>query len=180
MIRAFLGLELPETIRSALAVEQFLLPLPRRVELENLHLTLAFLGEVPEPVLEDLHAALSGLRFAGFDMALAGIGHFGGERPRAVWAGVADCPPLIALQSKVERIAVMAGIKVDRRRFLPHVTLGRFDPPAPDQVMRLERAIAERALFRTPPFRVEAVVMFRSHLRAKGAQYEELARYPLT
>ena len=48
MIRAFLGLDLPEEVRSALAVEQFLLPLPRKVDPGQMHLTLVFLGEVPD------------------------------------------------------------------------------------------------------------------------------------
>ena len=61
MIRAFLALALPETVRSALTVQQFLLPLPRKEPVENLHLTLLFLGEQPERKLEEVHEAIGAL-----------------------------------------------------------------------------------------------------------------------
>lgn len=180
MIRAFLGLDLPAEIRSSLAVEQFLLPLPRRVDPPEFHLTLEFLGEQPEPVLDAVNEGMEALRSPSFDMALSGIGHFGGEHPRAVWAGVAPNLALEALQAKVARICRMAGVRPERRRFHPHVTLGRFTPPDAVDTMRLERAIVDRAGFRTPPFPVREVVLFRSHLGHRGAHYEPLARYPLT
>ncbi|HMO70432.1 MAG TPA: 2'-5' RNA ligase family protein, partial [Paracoccaceae bacterium] len=89
MIRAFVALLPPPDIRSRLTVLQFLLPLPRRVETADLHLTLAFLGEVPDAVLSGLDEGLSRLRMAPFDIDLSGVGLFGGARPRSAWAGVA-------------------------------------------------------------------------------------------
>lgn len=180
MRRVFLGLDLPDQIRSALAVQQFLLPLPKKVPSENFHLTLAFLGEVTEPLLEALHEDLLIMRAAPFDLALAGLGLFGGERPRAAWAGVAASDPLIRLQAKVEHLARQAGCTVEHRRFVPHVTLGRFPPPPLPDALRLERAIAEGAGFAAGPWQVTAVALYESHLGAKGARYEVLAEYPLT
>lgn len=55
MIRAFLGLAVPAEVRGALQVQQFLLPLPRKVEPADLHVTLVFLGDCPESVLETVH-----------------------------------------------------------------------------------------------------------------------------
>lgn len=180
MIRAFLGIALPPEVRSRLAVLQFLLPLPRRVEAEDFHLTLAFLGEVPDAVLIALDEGLQGLRQAPFDLELRGVGIFGGAAPRAVWAGVAPSEPLMRLQAKVERLARQAGAMPETRKFLPHVTLGRFAPPAPEVAMRLERMVAGEALFRAGPFGVEEVVLWRSHAAPRGvARYEALAEYPL-
>ena len=73
MIRAFLALPLPEPVLSALRVQQFLLPLPRKEPPENFHLTLVFLGEQPEP---DLRAAHEGFfpKLMGEDAALANSG----------------------------------------------------------------------------------------------------------
>lgn len=180
MIRAFLGIGLPPEVRSRIAVLQFLLPLPRRVEAEDFHLTLCFLGEVPERVLVALDEALQGLRQVPFDLALRGVGMFGGAAPRAVWAGVEPSEPLARLQTKVERMARMAGASPSAQKFVPHVTLGRFSPPAPDAAIRLERAVAGEALFRAGPFGVDEVVLWRSHAAPRGvARYEVLAAYPL-
>ncbi len=180
MIRAFVGIALPPDVRSRLSVLQFLLPLPRRVEPEDFHLTLAFPGEVPDDVLVALDERLQALRQARFEVALRGVGMFGGAAPRTVWAGVEPCEPLMRLQAKVDRLVRMCGAMPDARRYIPHVTLGRFPPPAPDAALRLERAVVGEALFRTGPFEVAEVMLWRSHAAPRGvARYEALASYPL-
>jgi RNA 2',3'-cyclic 3'-phosphodiesterase len=179
MPRVFLALTLPSEIRSALTVLQFLLPLPRRVEPETFHLTLAFLGEVPGALLHDVHDALEGVRSPAFALTLQGVGLFGGAKPRAAWAGVAPCAALDRLQAKVEFAARRAGAPPEARRFVPHVTLGRFAPPPPDEAMRLERAVAGQAGFAAGPFAVTEFLLMESHLSAKGSRYDDLARYPL-
>lgn len=179
MIRAFVALELDAALRSALAVQQFLLPLPARVPVENLHLTLCFLGEVREQVLEEAHERLADLRLRGFELELAGLGLFGGDRPRLVYVGVVANAALTGLQRKVERAARLAGIDLEARRFFPHVTLGRFRPPAIAEALRLERAVAEQGGFRAGAMAVREFVLFESHLNRNGARHEVLARYPL-
>lgn len=179
MIRAFLGLDLPGDIRSALAVQQFLLPLPRKVDPALMHLTLVFLGEVPEPALEAAHEAFAALKVAPFPLALQGLGLFGGDRPKVAWAGVAPSEPLMRLQARTEHAARAAGLAPEHRRFTPHVTLGRFPPPAFAQAATLERAVAETP-FAAGPWAVQDMVLWRSHLSPKGPRYEELARYPFS
>jgi len=184
MIRAFVGIALPAAIRSQLGVQQFLMPLPRAVPPDEMHLTLSFLGEVPEPVLEAAHEGFDALRSPCFALTLAAFGLFGGARPRAVWAGVVPEPALMHLQARTQRVAHVAGAVLDSRRFVPHVTLGRFPPPDADTALRLERAIAAGGLLRAGPFEVTEFVLWRSHVTIKGGHvksrwYEELARYPL-
>lgn len=178
MKRVFLAIDLPDSIRTALAVQQFMLPLPRRVEPENLHLTLVFLGETPLPVLEAVHEAWERLRLPALSLHIQGFGLFGGARPRLCYAGFAPNPALMALQAKVETAARRAGALPEARRFAPHVTLGRFPPPAPEAVFRLERAVA--AGFELLPFEVREMVLYESHLGGRSARYDPLARYPLT
>jgi 2'-5' RNA ligase len=179
MIRAFLGIDLPQAVRGALQVQQFLLPMPRKVDPESLHLTLVFLGDCPEPTLEAANEGLDALRERAFPIKLQGLGLFGKDKPRAAWAGVAPSPDLTHLQAKVETIARRGGCPLDTRKFLPHVTLGRFQPPSPLDAMRLERAVAMGATFRTEPWIVTELTLWRSHLTSKGSHYEVLARYPL-
>ncbi len=179
MIRAFLGIALPPAIRGAAQVQQFLLPMPRKVDPENLHLTLIFLGDCPELALEAAHEGFEALREPRFALSLQGLGLFGKDRPRAAWAGVTPSPNLMHLQTKVETIARRAGCPIDARKFVPHVTLGQFQPPAPPDAMRLERAIAMGQGFRTDPWEVADLTLWRSHLTGKAPHHEVLARYPL-
>lgn len=179
MIRAFLGLDLPQAVRGALTVQQFLLPLPRKVEPETFHLTLVFLGDCPDDAVQATHDGLDALREPGFPLHLQGLGLFGKAKPHTAWAGVAASSPLMRLQTKVETTARRAGCPIDARRFTPHVTLGRFPTPPPIEIARLERAIAMGATFRTDPWQVTQMTLWRSHLTGKGPHYEVLARYPL-
>lgn len=176
MIRSFLALPLPDAIRSALAVEQFLLPLPERVGPDSFHITLVFLDHQPEPVLTEVHHALTALRIADFPLTLQGLGHFGRDRPRSVHAVVVATPPLVALQAKLAQIARRAGIEVPAQRYLPHVTLGRFRTPGADALPALTRAIATSRL-QAGPFMAGRLVLYRSD---PGARYTEMADYPFT
>lgn len=179
MIRAFLALDLPGDIRSALAVQQFLLPLPRRIDPALFHLTLVFLGEVSAPQLEAAHEEFQRLRAEAFSLRLQGLGLFGGNRPRLAYAAVAPSDPLMRLQAAADRAARRAGLSPEARRFTPHVSLGRFPPPPLAEALRLERAVAEGAGFAAGPFPVQDMVLYQSQRGNHGPRYDELIRYPL-
>ena len=179
MRRLFLAFDLPDDLRSQLAVAQFLLPLPRRVEPAMFHLTLVFLGKVADPDLEALHEALSTLRLSPVEIRLHGLGHFGGERPRSVHVLADRKPALLALQAKLETTVRRVGLQVEARRFIPHVTLGNFQPPPLPDALRLERALAEGAGFTAPAYTATELVLYESHLSGKAPWYEPLVRYPL-
>lgn len=179
MMRVFLALPLPDAVLSALRVQQFLLPLPKAVEPDGFHLTLVFLGEVQDRDLEAAHERFVACRVPAFDLRLQGLGLFGGAKPRAAWAGVAPSEPLARLQGKLEHAARASGIAVGARKFVPHVTLGRFAPPAPDEAARLEKAVALGGGFQTDAWRVDAFCLYQSHLSPKGTRYDELFRYEL-
>lgn len=179
MIRAFLGLDLPDSVRSALAVQQFLLPLPRRVDPAQMHLTLVFLGDCPEPALEAAHEGFFSLRQPAFTLRLQGLGLFGKDRPHCAWAGIAPCEPLLRLQAKAAGIARRAGCPTDTRNFLPHVTLGRFPPPDFAVTARLERAVAEGSGLTSAPWPVNELTLWESRRTGASSQYRVLATYPM-
>ncbi|MGL4319483.1 MAG: RNA 2',3'-cyclic phosphodiesterase [Paracoccaceae bacterium] len=179
MTRAFLALGLPDQARRALAVQQFLLPLPRRVPPEDFHLTLCFLGDaVPDDSLQALHETLQSLRLRAIEITLQGIGHFGGAKPRAVFAAVRPDPVLDHLAAKLATGARRAGCTIPHTRFVPHVTLGRFTRLPPEDLPRLERAIVAGAAFRLDPFRVTELTLYASTL-GDPPRYDVLATYPL-
>ena len=86
---------------------------------ENLHLTLAFIGEYPSA--EAVMDALSGVVFTPFDLRLDGIGRFGD----LWWAGLRESAALTAVVRRVRRALAEHAIPFDRKRFTPHITLLR-------------------------------------------------------
>ena len=86
---------------------------------ENLHVTLAFIGEYPDA--QEVLDALETVHFEPFDICLEGAGHFGD----LWWAGLSGPDALYGLAKKVRRALADAGIPFDRKRFMPHITLVR-------------------------------------------------------
>lgn len=86
---------------------------------ENLHLTLAFIGEYGNP--DAVMDALSAVPFAPFLLRLDGLGHFGD----LYWAGIAKNPPLAAFAKRLRHALADRNIPYDRKRFSPHITLVR-------------------------------------------------------
>ena len=103
MIRLFVALGLPDTLRGELAAMCGGIPGARWVPEENLHLTLRFIGEVPGWQAQEVDEALAGIRAPGFDLTLRGVGTFGKNgRMASLWVGVEKFEPLLFLQAKVE------------------------------------------------------------------------------
>ena len=181
MMRLFVALTLPEEIREALAALENGLPGVRWVPEENLHLTLRFIGEVDGGLAHDIDDTLVALRMPAFALRLSGVGRFGdGRKLRALWAGVEPNPELVRLRDKIERALVGCGLKPEPRKFAPHISLARFKnngaglPPE-----KLERYLAEHALFKAGPFPVEHFTLYSSFLSSSGAIYTPEADYPL-
>ncbi|WP_417628746.1 RNA 2',3'-cyclic phosphodiesterase [Pararhodobacter aggregans] len=178
MIRAFLALPLPEPILDRLTIAQHRLPLPRPLEPETFHITLVFLDRQPEPVLEDFHHALEAMaRYAPL-LRLDGLGSFGGNDPDAVFARIAGDARLSALHMRTARAAREVGIEVPGRKYVPHVTLGRFRK-GEAQPEALARAMQAVEPLTSNLWLAEEMVLYRSTLRPEGPVYDPLARYKL-
>lgn len=180
MIRAFVGIPLPGEAADALEAAQAGIPAGRVVPYDNFHLTLAFLGEQPRTVLEDVHDVLDAVRVPAFALRVEGLGMFGGARPRVLFAEVAAEPGLDRLRRKVLRAVHEAGVELPRARFHPHVTLARFgDGLRGEEAADMQAFLARRMAVRAGPFEVGCFVLYRSHLGRAGPVYEALAEYPL-
>lgn len=179
-MRCFLAIDLPDDLRDALAVLQDDLPVGRPVPDENLHLTLAFLGDQDDMALAALDDEMGRLVMPPFELSPQGVGVFGGDRPRLVYAGIAPSPELADLHHRVLGATRRAGIRLRRERYHPHITLARFGPGARGhEVLMLQRFLAAHMGFRGPALPVAGAGLFRSVLRPEGALHEELAHYPL-
>ncbi|MCC7168088.1 MAG: RNA 2',3'-cyclic phosphodiesterase [Rhodospirillales bacterium] len=178
MMRLFVGLDFPDRVRNRLGLLQAGVPGARWVDPDNLHVTLAFIGEADEDQAQALDAELARVQAPAFDLVLAGMGVFGagGRKPRSLWVGVEKSEPLRLLQGRVEAAMVRAGLTPEARKFTPHVTLARLkDSPAG----RLGAYLAGNGLFREGPIAMADFVLFESVLGREGAHYTALVRYRL-
>ena len=176
MIRSFLAISLPDDVSDALMDAQDGVRNARWVEEENLHLTLAFLGECAPAELSELDAGLGALRMDPFELAVSGAGAFGGGKPHTLWAGLAPSEPLARLQSKIVRVIRESGLAAERRKFHPHITLGRCGGGViPAQALDWTLRHARLSL---PPFVIHGFGLYRSDLGTGAPVYTEMAHYP--
>lgn len=180
-MRSFLALDPPAPMREALSALIEGLRCGRHVDEDDLHLTLAFMADAPLPGLEQLDLDLEMLRPGPVPMEIRGLGTFGSENPRLIYAGAVAHPALLHLQKKVATAIRRAGIDLPAARFVPHVTLARFPHRMPpEDHVRLGRFLAAHGDFRLEPQAIDAVTLYRSTLTEDGPRYEELERYALT
>jgi RNA 2',3'-cyclic 3'-phosphodiesterase len=178
MIRAFVALDLPAPVKARLAELAGGVPGARWTDPADLHVTLRYVGEVPDDRLEEIHHRLDEIEAPGFDLSLAGVGLFGqGARARILWAGVERSDALAHLQRKVESAVVRAGEPAETRRYSPHVTLARLDRATNPE--RLRRFVEGNGLLRVGPVPVERFVLYESRPGAGRPHYLPLQDYPL-
>ncbi len=181
MIRLFAAIEIPEDVRDLLLDLQSGLPGATWSPFDNLHLTLRFIGEVPEPMVEEIEEALWHIQAEGFSLQLKGVGKFGGEGARSparlVFAEVEHDERLPRLQAKIEQALQGLELEPVRRKFHPHVTLARLrDTP----IGRLGNYLAEHAMFSSPNFEVKEFSLFSSTLGREHSVYDVLSSFALT
>jgi 2'-5' RNA ligase len=151
---------------------------PRWTAPDRWHLTLLFLGAVPDDFLSPLVAAAGPAVAAAPSMTLrlAGGGRFGQvRRPQVFWAGLdGDVEPLVDLAHRLSAAARDLGLPVEERPFRPHLTLGRWAPRRPADGTLPDRL----AGYRGPAWPVTGVRLLESHLGA-APRYEEVAAWPV-
>ena len=195
-IRTFIAVELPDEVRAYLAGCQARLAEAggnvKWTRPEQVHLTLAFLGNVR---VEDVPALVEAVRtavapFGPVGLRATGTGQFPpGGAPRVAWVGVeVQAGDLAGLQQAVAEAAGPFAEKHEDRRFHPHLTLGRvrFDRGrgrrsggGPGDLRSLGQAIAETAGQVGPEFDADEIVVFQSDLSRDGPAHTPLARLPL-
>jgi RNA 2',3'-cyclic 3'-phosphodiesterase len=168
----------PEVQERALAMARRL-PLGGRVRWsrpENVHLTLKFLGDIREEILDNLCTALEKVceRHTAFDVGLAVLGAFpSARRAQILWAGVGEgSDRLRRLAESLDAAFAPLGFEREKRPYTPHLTLGRargkpasFDPPP------VEEDLGE--------FRVGRVELTESTLTHEGAIYRTVRAFAL-
>jgi 2'-5' RNA ligase len=181
-MRLFVALEVPSTVRENLAELlkslRAVSPQTRWVRPENLHVTLKFIGEVPETKLAAIRTALARVRSdQAVTLDFRGLGYFPNEKhPRVFWAGIEASPNLKTLPGDVEEATKTLGIPQEQRPFSPHLTLARFEPPR--LLEKLRSAIRENAARDFGSLRTNQFHLIESKLKSSGAEYTTVESFP--
>jgi 2'-5' RNA ligase len=180
MPRYFVAVPLPaETTELLAAVQPAGMPGMRLVARQEFHLTLHFLGEVPQQQDEVLRAALARVGKNAFSIDLRGVGRFPADgEPRVLWAGVEKSPALLDLHKSVGAVLTDAiGYRPEARPYSPHVTLAYLDlPVSPEWV---ERYLEENKGFQAASVPVGRFVLYSSVLADNTPRYWEEATFHL-
>ncbi len=187
MVRCFLAINLSESVKKRLqALQQELAKAGadvRWVRPEGIHLTLKFLGNIPEEKIEPIAKAAQEVvaKFRPFCLRVKGLGTFpSGRKPRVIWAGLeGDLKPLLQLQKELEDSLTKLGFEPESRSFVPHLTLGRVKSNR--RVEKLRQLLAEqnnRVGEGWEEIRVETLILYKSTLKPSGAVYTPLKIIP--
>jgi 2'-5' RNA ligase len=180
--RLFFAVDPPEEAKADL--DRALAPMrgapgePRWTRPDRWHLTLLFLGAVPEARVPQLVEAAGPVVAAtpAMRVRLAGGGWFGSRRrPQVAWAGLdGDVTPLTDLAGRLARVARSLRLEVEDRAFRPHLTLGRWRPGQPADGELPERL----AGYGGPEWPVREVRLWESHL-GPAPTYDLVASWPV-
>lgn len=175
--RLFVSIELAESVSRTLGELDPHLRGVRWLEPRQMHLTLAFLGNVSTEIQETLSEKLSAISWKSFFLPIVGLGTFPGKGwPKIVWIGVGTGHPhLFQLHKRVQEALLAAGLEPDLRSFHPHITLARCRDVSPQTIRPF---LKSHAAFDAGLIHVESFQLTSSELTAAGSVYTPEAVYP--
>jgi 2'-5' RNA ligase len=189
VIRAFIAIDLLPDVQDCLEQvssqlkEQLGEKSVRWAPVQNIHLTLKFLGDVSINNLDVLQEILTGEAALHKPMEIS-IGRLGAfpkiRRPRVIWVGVEAPSELMVLQRSIEARTTRVGYPPDERAFSPHLTLGRVSRTAsPGDVRQIGEVLSASPIGFLGVSRIQAVHLFKSDLQPSGAVYSKIFSAPL-
>ena len=178
MIRTFIALSIPEEVKAVIGTAISELKAKnhavRWVKPAALHITLKFLGDIPEQTVVAVAADLdkAAALCPPLTLRIEGFGAFPNvKRPRVVWVGLkGDMHELYTLASNIDKACIAYGVAGERRPFSGHITLGRLKEP-----IMVDLAINPVSGL----FNASQVLLYQSVLLPSGAQYNVLHRSSL-
>ena len=184
MRRLFFAISLPDDVKESVGEIQRRLRKGlsgmKWVDSERMHVTLKFLGNTPEALVDDVVVRGGCLadKFGSMELSLEGLGAFPGPaKPRVLWMGLGgETEKLAALREKLDLAMVDLDFEAERRSFAAHVTLARSKPRyQPDSVGEL---VTKHSGLLVASFQATSLDLYESHLSRTGPTYVRLATLP--
>ena len=189
IIRAFIAIDLPDSVKSALIqiqdeLKQYERSPVKWVDPESIHLTLKFLGNIDVEVAPQIteSIAIAAENMYTFQLGLGELGVFPGLRaPRVIWVGIAgEIATLSTLQKNIEHYVAPLGFPAEKRSFSQHLTLGRVrENASPDERRHLGEVVSSIKVNLRPFFTADSVSLIRSILTRQGAIYNQISSVKL-
>ncbi len=187
-IRTFVAVELATSVtaRAGLLIDKLRVSAAQLnwVRTQQMHLTLKFLGDVPDTETPDICrvVAEAARRIEPFEITFRGVGAFPtAEHPRTLWIGIEDgAEELCVLQAAIEgALKEKLGFPKEARRFQPHLTIGRVKHVPPGSEGELTELLKQHQHFDADLSVIDEVVVFASFLRRTGPDHEAIGRAEL-
>lgn len=184
-MRCFIAIDFPEEIKKEFRkILEVVSPLSKDVKwvpIENIHVTIKFLGEVEDTLIQKISQRLIEVscRHNPFSIEIKGVGMFPNERrPNVLWVGINKPEPLTNLYQDIEDSLIDLGFSKEKREFSPHVTIGRVKNPK--NITPVIKTLNE---YRDKVFGIATITDFflmKSILLPLGAKYSKLSTFKLT
>lgn len=182
--RAFIALDLPDPILEKLQdvcdnLQNQFNGLPVRwVPINNVHLTIKFIGDLSESNVDMISSILTAecSRCEPFEISIGSLGVFPNiRRPRVLWVGVEAPLGLISLNNKLESEIMQLGYDAETRPYSPHLTIARTSRNAsPKEIRSLSQALQKEKLGFVGSAGISEINLYSSKLRKGGAEYTKL------
>lgn len=177
MPRLFLAIDLPDETKKQLCWLRTDIPGARWVPANQLHLTLAFLGDVEIETMNRLMGKLTDIHIPAFDLRIGDVGCFPNrKRPRVVWIGIRPEQLLMSLAKRVRKASLLCGISLEERPFSPHITLARIKQPVGNGC---DAFLARKPEQEPAVIPVREFILFESRLSSNGALHMPLSSFQL-
>lgn len=148
----------------------------RWVNVGNIHITLKFIGEIPESLAKNIVINIfeKPAKIKTFEIGLKGTGVFPNlRRPRVVWVGITSGKEqLIKLVTDLESQLSELGISKENRKYKPHITIGRIKH---NQKLNDPKMFDNQEALDAGKFPAQKIVLMKSELKPAGAEYSVLA-----
>jgi 2'-5' RNA ligase len=183
-MRCFIAIEMSETVKSALSVIEEEFKKSRAdvkwVNPENMHLTLKFLGNIKEEIVEKIINIMKRIcsHYSPFNLEIKSVGMFPNRKsPRVLWVGVEDNNVLKTFQEEIDNGMASTGFEREDRKFTPHLTLGRFRSSRGNEPLLEAIKLHEKDHFGS--INVKSIFLIKSDLSPAGARYTEISEISL-
>jgi 2'-5' RNA ligase len=194
-MRLFVALDIDEVMRDRIGAfitdVSALAPGARWVRPESLHVTLKFIGWIPDDRVDEVKRAISTVRGEPMTLGFGGCGFFPTPRSaRVFWIGIEAPSGLASLAAAIEAELVPLGVEKEQRRFSPHLTLARGgggsgsprrqrSDRANRDFERLQKKLVETPAPEFGTMQAAEFFLYQSQLSPAGARYSKLARFTL-
>jgi RNA 2',3'-cyclic 3'-phosphodiesterase len=179
-MRIFIALDIPQEIRTGMKEymdrARSFAPEARWARVEGLHVTLKFVGEAGDALVQQIKAALSTIQATPFEVRFESVGFFPNPKAaRVFWIGVNGGDPLAGLAGKIDSELEKLGMAREEKAYHPHLTLAR----ASSHPLRELQPLLNGPPPQFGTMTAREFFLYQSQPQKGGSKYTKLERFRL-